>query len=261
MIKKQNSITLIGAGNVAFHLAKRLYEKNIKIQQVFSRKISKAKRLAKLVGAQAINDLSQLQEPATIYIIAVHDDAIQEVAQRMSQQIHQALVVHTSGAIASKVLKPYFKSYGCFYPLQTFSMEKQVDFETFPLCIYSPQKKNRQKLDQLARSICPNVYEVNDQQKSMLHVAAVFANNFSNHLFHLAEQISDEAGIDFDILKPLILETALKVQSHAPLDMQTGPAVRGDQETMLGHLKLLEGHPEWARLYRLLSAGIASDKT
>lgn len=257
MAKKKTSISLIGAGKVAYHLGLRFYEKGYPIQQVFSRKIRKAQKLSKKLDARATNQLRDVKPVSDIYIIAVKDDAIAEVAEKLHPQLENALIVHTSGALPSRILKPYSKNYGCFYPLQSFSINKAIDFEKLPVCIYSPQKKNRQKLYNLAQGICPNIYEIDDQQKSVLHVAAVFVNNFTNHLYHIGQQIAEDAAIDFAILKPLIRETMEKIEQHDPAEMQTGPAIRGDRETMEKHLQYLQKYPDWARLYRLISQGIA----
>ena len=256
MAVSKKKIVLIGAGNVGHHLGHRFFEKGMLVTQVFSRKITKARKLAKAINAEAINDLSLLQQNADLYIIAVHDDAIASVAAQVASILKDKLVVHTSGSAPSTLLKPFFKNYGCFYPLQTFSINKKVDFDQLPLCIYSPQKRNRTKLHHYASSICPNIFEINDHQKSVLHVAAVFTNNFSNHLFHIAKKITETEGISFDILKPLMLETVLKIQHNHPKDMQTGPAIRGDQKTIERHLKLIENNPDWVQLYKLLSEGI-----
>ncbi|MFT5165592.1 MAG: putative short-subunit dehydrogenase-like oxidoreductase (DUF2520 family) [Saprospiraceae bacterium] len=252
-------VVLIGAGNVGHHLGHRFFEKGVQVDQVFSRKITKARKLAKAINASPINNLSQLGRDADLYIIAVHDDAIEEVAKQLSPLIEKRLVAHTSGAVASVILKPYFKNYGCFYPLQTFSITKKADFEALPLCIYSPQKANLKKLERIAEIICPNVYEINDPQKSALHVAAVFVNNFTNHLYSIAKQLTAKEDINFDILKPLILETADKIQQHDPREMQTGPARRGDKKTIQNHLHLLRGHPDWEELYQLFSQAIEKE--
>lgn len=256
----KKKIVLIGAGNVGYHLGHRFYNLGIPVSQVFSRKISKSKRLAKSIQSEAINHFDHISRDADLYIIAVHDDAIEQVADQLSSILKNPLVCHTSGSVPSNILKGYFINYGCFYPLQSFSIEKEVDFEELPFCIYSPQKKNRIKLHAFASSICPNVYEINDHQKSVLHVAAVFVNNFTNHLFHIGKKITEQEGIDFDILKPLINETVRKISKHSPKEMQTGPAVRGDQKTMEAHLDLLKANPDWIKLYRLLSEGIEKVK-
>ncbi len=259
MAKPPINIVLIGAGNVGHHLGHRFVEQGFSIQQVFSRKITKARKLAKKVGAEAIKDLTNIRPDADLYIIAVHDDAILSVAQKISPIIPTALVVHTSGAKACVILKPFFKNYGSFYPLQTFSISKKVNFEILPLCIYSPQKRNRTFLKKIAQSICPNVYEINDQQKSILHVAAVIVNNFPNYLYHIGHQITKEHKLSFDILKPLIAETVHKIQDKTPKSMQTGPARRGDKETISSHLKLLQSNKTWTAIYKLLSESIEKE--
>ncbi len=256
MPKTPFRIVLIGAGNVGYHLGHQFHKKGIQVVQAYSRKLSKARKLAKEIQAKSTNDLKQISTEADIYVIAVNDDAISEVASELSHRLQKKLIVHTSGSVASTILKPYFKNYGCFYPLQTFSIHTKADFDVLPLCIYSPQKRNRQKLDKLGHLICPNIYEINDYQKSILHVAAVFVNNFTNHLYNVAKGITEEENIDFDILKPLIYETVQKIQDHDPHSVQTGPASRGDKMTIQNHLKLIQDHPYRTQLYQLISSGI-----
>lgn len=253
---KRSQIVLIGAGNVAYHLGHRFHQQGLDVLQVFSRKKTKANKLAKQIKTKAITDLQQLDKNGDIYIIAVHDSAIALVAQQIKKLIPNKLVVHTSGATPSTVLKPFFKNYGIFYPLQTFSISRKVDFDNIPICIDSSRKKNREQLTHLAKSISQKAYHINDQQRAILHVAAVFVNNFSNHLFHIGQNIVDQENISFDLLRPLILETALKVQDQDASKMQTGPAIRGDDTTINRHLDYLDKHPHYKELYQLLTSSI-----
>jgi len=253
---KSPKIVLIGAGNVGFHLGKRFHECGLKILQVFSRKKTKATKLAKAIGAIPISNLDQLNITADIYIVAVHDSAIESVGLQISKKVSDKLIVHTSGATPSTVFKGVFKNYGVFYPLQTFSISRAIDFENIPICIDSSRKKNRIFLTNLANQISSKVYPIDDKQRSILHVAAVFVNNFANHLFHIGQDIVKQENIDFDLLRPLILETALKVQKHNAKDMQTGPAKRGDQDTIDRHLSYLKQHPSYKELYKQLTQSI-----
>ncbi len=254
-------IVILGAGNLAFHLAQRLQDQGLQILQIYSRKITKARRLAKLVQANATKQLTEIDRTAELYIIAVADNAIGEVAQQIALQLPQTtLVVHTSGATPSTVLRPHFKRYGIFYPLQSFSIARPVDFEQLPICIDAKTKRDQKLLVNLATRICPNVHLINDEQRAVLHVAAVFVNNFTNHLFDIGQQIVAEQSIDFALLKPLIAETAAKVQDNLPTKMQTGPAVRNDQKTIARHLAYLEKFPAYAAIYQLLSQSILSGK-
>lgn len=260
-MSKKLKIVLIGAGNVGFHLGKKLNEVGFHIAQVYSRKISKAKRLAKKTNCDAIHNIVNVSTNANLYILAVPDSAIEKVAADLSENISNSkLVVHTSGATSSTVLKPYFKNYGILYPLQTFSVARKVNFENIPICVDSNLKKNRILLEKLGNSISQNVHQINDQERAILHVAAVFVNNFSNNLFTIGDKITSTENLPFDILKPLIKETVEKITHHSPSEMQTGPAKRGDQTTIDLHLKYLENNfPEFIEVYQTMTRNINSN--
>ncbi len=259
-MSKELKIILIGAGNVGFHLGKKLHEVGLEIKQVYSRKISKAKRLSKILKCEAIQKLDNISTGADLYILAVPDSAIEKVAADLSNKIPKSkLVVHTSGATPSTVLKPYFKNYGIFYPLQTFSIGREVNFENIPICIDSNLKKHRTLLERLGKLISQNVHQINDRERAILHVAAVFVNNFSNNLFTIGEKITSTENLPFDILKPLIKETVDKISQHSPSTMQTGPAKRGDEITIELHLKYLEKNfPEFIKVYQTMTQNINS---
>jgi len=257
----QLKIVLLGAGNVGFHLGKKLNEVGVEIEQIFSRKKTNAKRLAKIVGSDFTNNIAEISSEANLYIIAVPDNAIPKVAASLSKIIPSSkLVVHTSGATPSTILSPYFKSYGIFYPLQTFSIEREIEFNTIPICVDSNLKKHRISLEKLGKRISQNVHLVNDKERAILHVTAVFVNNFSNNLFTIGEKITKKEKLPFDILKPLIQETVLKIANHSPNDMQTGPAKRGDKKTLERHLKYLKKNfPEFVEVYEVMTNSIYSN--
>lgn len=259
-MSKELKIVLLGAGNVGFHLGKKLNEVGLDIEQVYSRKISKAKRLAKKIKCEAIQNMKDISTEADLYILAVPDSAIEKVAADLSKKVSNSkLVVHTSGATPSTVLKPYFKSYGIFYPLQTFSLAREIDFENIPICVYSNLKKHRTLLEKLGNRISQNIHQINDRERAILHVAAVFVNNFSNNLFTIGEKITSTEHLPFEILKPLIKETVEKITHQSPSDMQTGPAIRGDQITIQLHLKYLEKNfPEFIEVYQTMTRNINS---
>lgn len=251
------SITIIGAGNVGHHLALKLHQEGYLIQQIFSRKIAKAQALAKQVNAKACNNLATLSQDADIYIVSIKDDGISTLAKAIAfLDLNHKIVAHTSGSTAMDVFAPYFKNFGIFYPLQTFSVHKAVDFQQLPFCINANNPKTQKSLMTLAKSICPNVYEIDDQQRSILHVTAVMVNNFSNHLFSIAQQICTDKNVPFEILLPLIQETTEKIKHSAPPVAQTGPAVRGDQKTIERHLEFLDAYPHYQEVYRILSQSI-----
>ena len=179
-------IILIGAGNVGQHLGLALHEAGLQIRQVFSRSLEKAEALCLKTGAEAINALNLVRSNAHLYILAVPDKAIHEVAQALSQHLAPSrLMVHCSGATPSTDLANAATRYGVFYPLQTFSAGQKPDFQAIPFCIYANEASDQKLLEALARRLSPKVFLVDDEQRAVLHVAAVFVNNFSNHLFQI----------------------------------------------------------------------------
>jgi predicted short-subunit dehydrogenase-like oxidoreductase (DUF2520 family) len=249
-------IALLGSGNVATHLGRALRDAGEEIVQVWSRNPENAAALAMELNAGAVNDPDLVTTEADLYILAVNDDAILTVVSMLP--VHDRLVVHTSGSTGMEVLRNASDRIGVLYPLQTFSKSREVDFSVVPLAIEGNSEQVMQTLEDLARKISGHVLRMDSRQRRALHVAAVFACNFTNHLYALAAGILDRNQLDFDLLRPLIRETAEKVQSFMPSDVQTGPAVRGDEETMRKHLEFLTEHPELGALYRELSQSIVN---
>ena len=250
-------ITLIGAGNAGYHLGRYLHAAGAEIVQVFSRNSVKAEELAKATGAHAITRLERAEPGADLYILAVSDGAIASVAAQLRQRLPaESAVVHTSGATPSTVLAHYFPKHGIFYPLQTFSREREPDFSTIPICIYSPDEALEGQLAALGRQVSRSVHRIDDEQRAILHLAAVFVNNFTNHLFHIGQHILQEETLSFDLLLPLIRETVSKIETHKPKDMQTGPARRSDQETITRHLAYLKKFPGFEDVYEILTKSI-----
>jgi len=210
-----------------------------------------ASLLAYHVRAEAIDNFDNINPETDLFIIAVKDDAIGDIAQKLTQ--YDKLIVHTSGATSLKVLTGYTNNAGVLYPLQTFSKTKEVDFKTVPVCIEGADEQITTLLEELARTISNNVSRVNSDQRKILHLAAVFACNFPNYLYYAAGKLLQQHDLDFNLLRPLILETAEKVQEHLPAGVQTGPAIRNDEKTMAAHLQLLQNNPELERLYTELS--------
>ena len=253
----KHSISILGAGNVGHHLALRLYQCGHEIVQVFSRNLDKAQQLCSDVEAEAINDIKAINMEATLYIIAIKDNYIDEFQESIRFLEHQnKLVVHTSGAVSSTVFSKKFSNYGVFYPLQTFSKVEPTNFETLPFCIYANTRQSEDILFDLATSICPNVFRVDDEKRAILHVAAVFVNNFSNYMYDIAYDICKDHQLPFDLLKALIKKTANNIDTHVPEKVQTGPAKRGDKNSMDKHLRMLENYPDYKTIYTLLSEGI-----
>ncbi|HLV70123.1 MAG TPA: Rossmann-like and DUF2520 domain-containing protein [Xanthomarina sp.] len=244
------TVSIIGAGNVATHLFKAFAKtKTVSVKQWFSRDLNKISSFKNQV--EIIDDINALTE-ADLYIIAVNDDAISSVSEALP--FKNRLVVHTSGSVGIYDLDKKNRR-AVFYPLQTFSKEAKVDFKQVPICIETIGKKDYPQLKLLAEAIGSNSYKVNSDQRKALHLAAVFVNNFTNQLYRVAHEITESEGVDFDILKPLILETAKKVQNMSPYMAQTGPAKRNDKKTIKRHLKQLENEQHKA-IYNLLTNAI-----
>ncbi|HEX3384524.1 MAG TPA: Rossmann-like and DUF2520 domain-containing protein, partial [Mucilaginibacter sp.] len=221
-------ITIIGSGNVATHMAAAFKNAGHSIVQTYSRDMQHAALLAYHVKAEPINKLDAINPNTDLFLIAVKDDAIGDIAQKLAK--HGKLIVHTSGSTSLEELKQYTLNAGVFYPLQTFSKTKELDFRTVPLCIEGATEEITKHLEELARTVSNNVYRVHSEQRRILHLAAVFACNFPNYLYYAAGELLREHNLDFNMLRPLILETAVKVQEHLPGDVQTGPAVRNDEQ-------------------------------
>jgi predicted short-subunit dehydrogenase-like oxidoreductase (DUF2520 family) len=247
-------ISIIGSGNVATHLGAAFKNAGHRIIQVYSRDMHNAALLAYHIGAEAIDDLNNINSEIDIFIISVKDDIITSIAGELVK--YQKLIVHTSGATDLERLLALTPDAGVFYPLQTLSKNKEIDFLTVPLCIEGANEDITLNLEQLARSISNNVYRVSSGQRKILHLAAVFACNFPNYLYDVAEQLLAKHQLDFGLLRPLILETAQKVQDHLPGEVQTGPAIRNDEATMAAHLQLLDDDPALKIIYNVLSQAI-----
>ena len=249
-------IVIAGAGRVAWHLGKRLKSKGLPVAQVLSRTAEHAESLARTLHARWSGDWSEVLPQADWVLLAVRDDAIADVASRLAPHVPGALVTHTSGGTPGTVLKPYFKRFGVFYPLQSFSFERSPAWSKIPFCVDADREEDVLFLKKIAKTVGNLVYRVNDEQRAALHVGAVFANNFANHCFAVAEKLLGEKGLPFELLHPLMEETLAKALQDSPARMQTGPAVRGDVDTIRRHLELLNDHPRWKELYQKLSASI-----
>lgn len=245
---------VIGAGNVATHLALAFKAVQVELVQIWSNQYHNATLLAEQVGAQAIPDLSKVDLTADICVLAVNDDAIPAMIDQLIG--FKGVVVHTSGSVSIDVFAGKVNRYGVLYPLQTFSKSREVNFSTVPLCIEASDEATLRFINNLAEKLSQKVEEVNSERRKILHLAAVFACNFANHLYTLSAQLLAENELDFDLLRPLILETAEKVQLHNPMEVQTGPAIRGDEKTLTKHNELLVNKPQLLKLYQILSDSI-----
>lgn len=247
-------ITLIGSGNVATHLGAAFKNAGHHIVQVYSPDLQHAALLAYHIKAEAIDTLQHIKPDTDVFVIAAKDDAIDALAKQLA--IFQKLILHTSGSTDMAVLLKYTVKAGVFYPLQTFSKNKELNFRQVPLCIEGSDTIILNQIKELAQTVSNHVQEVNSADRRILHLAAVFACNFPNYLYTVAQQILEQHQLPFNLLRPLIMETAEKVQQQLPGNVQTGPAVRNDKGSMDKHLELLKNNPNLQQIYALLSQGI-----
>ena len=242
-------IVLLGAGNLGHHFQKLFHEaENIDLVQWYKRDLSAIEFAEK--DTKITNELSQLED-ADLYIIAVSDNSIAKVSSQMNRQ---RLVVHCAGGVDMKILESGGRK-GVFYPLQTFTKSHELSFKDLPICIEAEDEKDKITLFSLTKELGALPYEMNSSQREVLHLTAVFINNFGNHLFNIGNKIAKSNNIPFEILNPIILETAKKAIAQGPEISQTGPAIRNDENTIKKHLDLLE-NTQYKELYLALTASI-----
>jgi len=244
------TVNIIGSGNVASHLiATILLEKDITVQKIYARR---PYTLEGIIESSRITARIEDLKPADITIICISDDYIHEISTQIP--FENQLVVHTSGSSDISVINPKNRQ-GVLYPLQTFTKSKKINFKDVPLCIESAKIADLILLKKVAGILSNKVYIINSEQRRSMHVAAVFASNFVNHMYQIANEICNEKNIPFEILMPLIQETAQKIKTLSPKDAQTGPAKRQDKKTILRHLDALDDSLQ-REIYTLLTNSI-----
>lgn len=251
---KQFSIVLIGSGNVAHHLCATAIMGRFKILQIFSRNIEHAQALASTINCEYTNQYSNINPNADLYIIAAADDAIADIASSLPSV--KAVVCHTAGSVAIDVLQKHFENCGVLYPLQSFSKYRNDTFSTAPLLIEANNNESLNVLNDFAGCLSPIIHKINSETRMAIHVAAVFANNFSNHMASIAYLLMKDKNANFDILKPLMQETFQKIMESNPIEAQTGPAVRNDQNILNKHEELLQSYPNFKDIYKKISESI-----
>ena len=249
-------IVIIGTGQLAGHLALTFMGAGHTIVQIVGRNYEKTKQLAENLALGFVLSFDEIDTDADVYLLAVSDDAIAEVVEKLP--VLKGICVHASGSIGMDVFKDKFTSFGVFYPLQTFSQGRFIDFQGVPIFIEANSPICKGILFLLANSISGDVVEVCSEDRRKLHLAAVFVSNFVNALFSMGNEILHNTNLSFELLKPLILETVYKAFETDPESSQTGPAKRGDKGTMHAHLNLLNNKPELARLYDQFSKYIST---
>ena len=250
-------IAFVGSGNLASHLAKNLQKTGHRILGVSSRRMERAQELARQLGADtlAVDDPKQLPE-AEIYVLAIADDVLPNLWQTWTPPNKRALVVHTSGSVSLDSIQSLSERTGVLYPLQTFSANRPLDFSEIPCFVEGSDEEVTQTLLELAKSVSHEVNPLDSERRRTLHLAAVFACNFVNHLYEVASSQLEAQSLSPRWLLPLITETARKVSDLTPHDAQTGPARRGDRRVIEAHLRLLDGQPTWQELYKIISESI-----
>lgn len=269
-------IVLIGAGNLATHLGKALHAAGHDMLQVFSRTMQSAETLASLLDAEPLTDIAQVRDDADVYIFSVKDSAlVQLVAQLCRHEAdglgedgavnalrkakkgeHERVFLHTAGSMPMSVFEGMAQHYGVLYPMQTFSKQREVDFSIIPCFVEANDEFAQKQIEGLAREISGRVYQLSSEDRKYLHLSAVFACNFANHCYAISQELLEEHGIPFDVMLPLINETAAKVHEMKPKDAQTGPAVRYDENVIDKQSKLLENHPHFKKVYDSMSKSI-----
>jgi predicted short-subunit dehydrogenase-like oxidoreductase (DUF2520 family) len=246
-------IVIIGTGNTATVLGRKLRAAGHRIVQVFGRDSAAASDLAYQLGTESTNYWNVVNRQADIYLLAVSDIAIREIVTELN--FPEKTIVHTAASVPGKVLEGSASHFGVFYPLQSLRKERGRLPET-PIIIDASDPETFSLLDKLAHSITDSVVQADDEARAKMHLAAVICNNFVNHLYVLAAEYCEKEGLDFKMLLPLIKETALRLEELSPAAAQTGPAARRDVETLDRHMALLANHPELKEIYRILTESI-----
>lgn len=248
-------VVIIGSGNVATHLSLALASlEGIEICQVYSPTEAHAEILAERLNCDFVTDPTQIRRDADVYLFALKDQALETVIRAVPA--NNGLWLHTSGSMPMQVFAGYTERYGVLYPLQTFSKSREISFRGIPLFIECHREEDKNCLEELARRLSGKVCELSSEKRRSLHLAAVFACNFTNHIYALAEEILAKEGLSRDYLFPLIDETAAKVHELPAQEAQTGPAIRYDENIINKHLGMLADDPDVQTLYRLLSQSI-----
>ncbi len=250
-------IILLGAGNLAWHLGPALKDAGYQILQVFSRTKDNASSLAERLDAQWTMDPGKLQGGAGILLFCVSDRSISDLLGQVDLK-QQPMLVHTAGSVPADVFKGISAEYGVLYPLMTFTKERPVDFRHIPICFEGSSAGSKAVLERMAGRLTNRVHPLDSQARKYLHLAGIMAANFTNHMYRLSKDYLQSKGLDFSLLKPLILETASKAVELDPAAVQTGPASRNDREVIQEHIELLKDHPGLQKLYTFVSDSITN---
>ena len=248
-------IVLIGAGNLATHLGKALHAAGHDMVQVFSRTMQSAETLASLLDAEPLTDMAQVRDDADVYIFSVKDSALEQLISQLCGG-EKKVFLHTAGSMPMSVFRGKALHYGVLYPMQTFSKQREVDFSIIPCFVEANDEFALKQIEGLAGQISHRVYQLSSEDRKYLHLSAVFACNFANHCYAVSQELLQQHGIPFDVMLPLIDETAAKVHGMTPKEAQTGPAVRYDENVIGKQIQLLENQPYFQKIYDCMSKSI-----
>lgn len=248
-------IVLIGAGNLATHLGKALHAAGHDMVQVFSRTMQSAETLASLLDAEPLTDMAQVRDDADVYIFSVKDSALEQLVSQLCGG-EKKVFLHTAGSMPMSVFRGKALHYGVLYPMQTFSKQREVDFSIIPCFIEANDEFALKQIEGLAGQISHRVFQLSSEDRKYLHLSAVFACNFANHCYAASQELLQQHGIPFDVMLPLIDETAAKVHGMTPKEAQTGPAVRYDENVIGKQIQLLENQPYFQKIYDCMSKSI-----
>lgn len=251
-------VVLIGSGNLATNLGKALLASGHDIMQVYSRTMAHAETLAHTLGATAVGDIASVAYDADVYIISVKDSVLADIIPNLCRGREKKLFLHTAGSMPMDVFSGMAQHYGVLYPMQTFSKDKDVAFSEIPCFVEANDATTLEAIRELASSVSKHVVRLSSEDRKYLHLSAVFACNFVNHCYAIAADMLERHGIPFDVMYPLIDETARKVHTMRPSDAQTGPAVRFDENVIRAQAMLLKSNPLLKDLYERMSISIHS---
>jgi predicted short-subunit dehydrogenase-like oxidoreductase (DUF2520 family) len=249
-------IVLLGAGNLAWHLGPALVRAGYEVIQVYSRSEGSAGDLAGHLKVDWTTDAGKLDPEAEILLYCVSDRVIPGLSR--SIELPERIMIHTAGSVPADVFKHAGRDYGVLYPMMTFTRGRPLDFRNVPVCIEASTDKSLAVIERMAGRLSNRVYRLDSEQRKTLHIAGIIASNFSNHMYRLSHDFLRARGMDFGLLRPLIMETASKVMEMDPGEAQTGPASRNDSQVIGQHIELLKGHPELQKLYTFVSDSIAN---
>lgn len=251
-------VVFIGAGNVATHLSMAMKNAGFSVRQIFSRSENSAKTLAEELNSNYTTDTKAIISDADIYVFSLKDDALPEIIAAIPS--NNGLWLHTAGSVPMNIFHGYTTHYGVIYPMQTFSKQRKTDLSKVPFFIEGNTEETENKVNDIALTLSTHVTRMTSDKRRYLHLAAVFACNFSNHMYALAAQILEKQNIDWKILQPLIDETANKLYAMKPEAAQTGPAIRYDRNVIERHLAMLEDN-KTQELYAMISDSIHAQFT